>query len=516
MSNHMYSLSREEFGYTLLLYGYSLEEPIIESSGTQMSSSGIRWKLQLITAPGTDNFLHVCQLYPPLETNDLGEEEEESAHRPQPFCNFGPSQSAPSVKTTECTGFIEADTKYERLKFRLTTWLGNIVTLRFKLESPCYKTTLMVVKQGVRGGGGMEEEEDESEAILRSCESLVDENGIEDSESQDTIIISEESDDGEIIIPAIITTDDTCNHSNGSYNHGNGSVDLNNESLRNGSLILEGIIQIVYKQLPISSDQRLIDAKSVLIKKYFTQEETRSRSPSKETLRDPSPCERTSSTIPYSIMAAYTSDSSTSNPSLIADKDFTLQIESDLLDTKDPEIVEAVERGKERRSDFLCKLFKDAPCLGHVKRKIPRFQVFLTEMFGREPAETPEVNRKDSGVCETQNRGDTIENDIKEGPSMIELLENNYSDLLDEGLKNKWRMFYDRMHEELEYGPTCYDRTRSRLYKERDRYIQFRNYEREKYAPNEPPPEFDESIREVNNPGKKGQKDKKKSESRVK
>ncbi|KAL1451521.1 hypothetical protein WDU94_005888 [Cyamophila willieti] len=163
--DNVYQVRREEYGYTVLLYGYheqSSEELVHSVAAVGMTSPSmaqlrskpvnktemtfIKWNVQLVSVPGLDTQLHVCHLYPPpLMISSLEEITEQSSYFP---CYLGTHQTAPDTKTIEWTDIIKAETKFERLNIKLKTWPGNIITLRFKLDSPLYKCTLKLIKAG--------------------------------------------------------------------------------------------------------------------------------------------------------------------------------------------------------------------------------------------------------------------------------------------------------------------------------------------------------------------------------
>lgn len=153
-----------------------------------------------------------------------------------------------------------------------------------------------------------------------------------------------------------------------------------------------------------------------------------------------------------------------------------MHVESDLVDTRDPEIIDAIKRGQEERIEFLCDVFRAAPCLGRLKPKLSKFQVLLTELFSREVSEAPDVNQENSNLRETNPPREQSVSDRVESPSG--------SREIDEHSRDKWRAVYDRFNDELQFYPNCHEKARDSLYRAREQYIRFRNRERGKFAPN--------------------------------
>lgn len=63
----------------------------------------LRWNLQLISEPGPDSVLHLCRLYPALES-PLSPKEE---YDPRLICDYGPVQAVPPVIMTQWFDHIE-------------------------------------------------------------------------------------------------------------------------------------------------------------------------------------------------------------------------------------------------------------------------------------------------------------------------------------------------------------------------------------------------------------------------
>ncbi|XP_026685331.1 uncharacterized protein LOC113470811 [Diaphorina citri] len=210
----------------------------------------LRWNLQLISEPGPDSVLHLCRLYPALES-PLSPKEE---YDPRLICDYGPVQAVPPVIMTQWFDHIESDTKFDRLKFSITTWPGNIVTLRFALDSTDYSVTLNIIKRGGGGGAGGGGRGEECGDGMRSCVSFVMEEETLEIDEHDRIILSQRSTTGEVTVASIVTTHQTCNY--------------------NDELVLEGTVEIAFNPAAETPNEELLNAKVELIKSYLTHDES--------------------------------------------------------------------------------------------------------------------------------------------------------------------------------------------------------------------------------------------------
>lgn len=178
-------------------------------------------------------------------------------------------------------------------------------------------------------------------------------------------------------------------------------------------------------------------------------------------------------------------------------------METDLVDMADPAVNDAIARGKEKRTRFLCDVFKETPCLSGLRPKMPKFEEITTNLFGREYAETTDVKR-----AEPDEKIDSEQ--LKYSPSDLCQFKLDFDAAsMEEDSRDPWRLFYDGLSDELGPQPTTHDLIRNRLYSARERYIRLRHYEREKYKPN--PPEEEVQIKSQHSGGKLSKSKKRKS-----